>query len=75
MTSNQIIELMNREPFTPLEIRLSDGSSAHVNEPFEIATQRNSPFCIVYNDEGTARFIAIRNITEIVTHPVEPTFD
>ncbi|HZZ28400.1 MAG TPA: hypothetical protein VFE46_10400 [Pirellulales bacterium] len=69
MTANQMIELMNRSPFEPLEIHLSDGNSIRVEHPYEIATKPNSAFCVVYAGD-IARFVAIRNITEIITTPL-----
>lgn len=68
MTANQIIELMNRSPFVPLEIHLNDGARIRVEHPYEIATKPNSAVCIVYDGE-LARFVALRNITEVITTP------
>lgn len=67
MTASQIIELMNRSPFQPLEIHLSDGGIIHVEHPYELATRPNSAVCVVHEQDDRARFISIRNITEIVT--------
>jgi hypothetical protein len=69
MTANQMIELMNRTPFTPIEIHLSDGARIKVEHPYEIATRPNSPVCIIY-EEDRWRFVAYRNITEVITAPV-----
>jgi hypothetical protein len=69
MTANQIIELMNRSPFEPLEIHLSDGASIRVEHPYEIATKPNSAICVVYDGE-LARFVSFRNITQVVTSPL-----
>ncbi len=33
MTANRMIELMDRTPFEPLEIHLSDGERIHVEQP------------------------------------------
>jgi hypothetical protein len=66
MTANNIIELMNRTPFTPLEIHLSDGASIRVEETFQIATACNSPTCVVY-DGDRMRIVVLRNVTEVVT--------
>jgi hypothetical protein len=57
---------MNRSPFTPLEIHLSDGAAIRVEEPFQISTSRNSPTCTVYEGDRM-RIVAFRNITEVVT--------
>lgn len=62
-----MIELMNRIPFEPLEIHLSDGSQTRVEHPNEIATRPNSPSCIIYGENDKMRFVAYRNITEVVT--------
>lgn len=67
MTSNDIIALMNRTPFSPFEIRMADGNRVHVSEPFRVATKRNSPTCTVYADDDQTHFITIRNITKIAT--------
>ena len=70
MTSNQIIDLMNQSPFHPFAIHLSDGTRVRIEEPFQIATRRNSPTCVVYEANEQTRFISIRNITEIVVESV-----
>lgn len=69
MTSNDIISLMNRVPFAAFEIRMSDGNRVRVEEPFQVATRRNSPVCIVYGGDDQTHFVSVRNITEIVTDP------
>ena len=69
MTATQMIELMNRTPFAPLEIHLSDGARIRVEHPYEIATKPNSAICIVYDGE-LARFVSFRNVTEVITAPV-----
>jgi len=70
MNATQMLELMNRVPFQPLEIHLNNGPIIHVEEPFAIRAARNSPTCIVFDNDGIARFIAYRNIAEIVTNDV-----
>ena len=67
MTANQMIELMNRIPFHPLEIHLSGGRAIRVEHPYEIATQPNSAACTVYCPDGLMRIVAYRNITEVIT--------
>jgi hypothetical protein len=69
MTANQMIDLMNRSPFEPLEIHLSVGARIRVEHPYEIATKPNSAICIVY-DGDLARFVSYRNITEVITAPI-----
>lgn len=70
MTANQMIALMNRSPFVPLEIHLSDGVSIHVEEPYQITTSRNSPTCTVYEGNDRMRIITLRNVTEVITKNV-----
>ena len=66
MNASRMIELMNRIPFEPLEIHLSDGTQIRVEQPYYIATREDSPSCIIYDDDRT-RFVAYRNITEVIT--------
>lgn len=70
MTANQMLKLMNRTPFEPIEIHLSDGAVINVEQPYAIATQPNSQSCVVFVDDEIARFVAFRNITEVVTKPL-----
>jgi len=42
MNANQMIELVNRTPFEPLEIHLSDGTQIRVEQPYHIATRQRS---------------------------------
>ena len=67
MNATKMIELMNRVPFHPLEIHLNDGAKIYVEEPFQIATRRNSPTCIIFDSEERTRFVAYRNIPESIT--------
>ncbi|HLQ46982.1 MAG TPA: hypothetical protein VK137_19720 [Planctomycetaceae bacterium] len=69
MNATELIKLMNRTPFQPLEIYLNDGSVISVNEPFEIATQRTSPCFIVYGPERMD-VVSYRNVAKITT-PIE----
>jgi hypothetical protein len=69
MTSNRILELMNRTPFMPLEIHLSDGTTIRVEDPFDIAVRPHSPDFTVFEEERW-RFVACRNIREVITAPV-----
>jgi hypothetical protein len=70
MNATQMLELMNRSPFQPLGIHLNNGTVIHVEEPFGIRATRHSPTCIVFDNEGIARFIAYRNIAEVITTEV-----
>jgi hypothetical protein len=68
MNANQMLELMNRTPFEPLEIHLNNGTKIKIEHPYQIATRPNAPACVVYGDEGDlARFVAYRKIAEVVT--------
>lgn len=67
MTAGQMIELMNRIPFEPLEIHLSDGTQIRVEQPYHIATRQGGSSCIIYDEDGRTRFVAYRNITEVIT--------
>lgn len=66
MNATELIELMNRSPFLPLEIHLNDGTTITVNEPFEIATQRTSPCFVVYT-AAKMDVVAYRNVAKITT--------
>lgn len=66
MNAAELIKLMNRDPFQPLEIHFNDGSIITVNEPFEIATQRTSPCFIVYTADKMD-VVAYRNVTKVTT--------
>lgn len=69
MTATQIIELMNRTPFTALEIHLNDGAKIRVDEPWQISTSRHSPVCVVFDEEEKMHIVSYRNISEVVTTP------
>ena len=66
MNPAEMINLMNRVPFQPLEIHLNDGSVIIVHEPFEIATQRTSPCFIVYSGDKM-QVVAYHNVTMVTT--------
>jgi len=70
MNATQMLELMNRTPFEPLVIHLNNGTIIHVEDPYSISARANSPTCIVFDDDGIARFVAYRNISEVVTKDV-----
>lgn len=61
-----MISLMNRSPFEPLAIHLSDGDVLKVEHPYQIAVAPSQPTCIVYDDDGTTRWVAYRNMTQVV---------
>ena len=66
MNATQLIELMNRTPFEPVEIHLSDGAHITVEQPYQISTSRNSPSCTIYDADDRMRIVAYRNITEVI---------
>jgi hypothetical protein len=68
MTSNRVLELMNRVPFLPLEIHLTDGAMIRVENAYDIAARPNSPDITIY-EEDRWRFVACRNITEVISAP------
>lgn len=67
MNATEILKLMNRSPFEPFEVHLSDGARIRVDHPWQIATSPHSPTCAIYEDEDGMRIVSFRNITEIVT--------
>ena len=72
MNASKMIELINRQPFEPLEVHLSDGTVFNVESPHLIATSRNQVTFTVYSDDDeSARYVAYRNVTQVVTK--EPT--
>jgi hypothetical protein len=71
MNATQMLELLNHSPFQPLENRLNKGAVIHVDQPFAIRAVRNSSTCIVFDDEGIARFVAYRNMAEVVTNDTD----
>lgn len=66
MNATELIKLMNRTPFQPLEIHLNDGSVITAQEAFNIATDRGSPCFIVYGAEKMD-VVAYRNVAKITT--------
>jgi hypothetical protein len=68
MTASDMLGLMNRTPFEPVEIHLNNGTKIRVEHPYQIATRPNAAACIVYgDDDDVARFITYRNIAEVIT--------
>jgi hypothetical protein len=66
MTAIDTIRLMNRTPFEPFEIRLTDGTRIRVEHPYEIATNPKGRACVICTEDDM-RIVSYRNITEIVT--------
>jgi hypothetical protein len=69
MNASQIVEFMSRIPFAPIEIHLTNGTTIHVEQPYDIAARPNSSDCLIF-EGGRWRFIAYRNIAEVITPPV-----
>lgn len=71
MNASKMIELVNQQPFQPIQIHLNDGTVVNVDSPHLIATGRNQPTCILFEDDSDkATYIAYRNISQVVTkHP------
>ena len=68
MSATAMIELVNRQPFEPLEVHLSDGQVLWVESPHLIATGRNTSTLTLFSDEDeSARYVAYRNITQVIT--------
>jgi len=64
-----MIELMNRQPFEPLEIHLNNGTKIRVEQTYQIATRPTGTACIVYDDDDRMRIVSYRNIAEVITAP------
>lgn len=72
MNATEMIGLMNKKPFLPLEIHMADGSKVTVSQFYEIATRTNSPTCTVYEEsDNSMQIISYRNITRIATQTIE----
>jgi hypothetical protein len=67
MNARQMIELLNRSPFEPIEIHLTNGTVIAVEHPYLIATAPGSSVCTIYGEVESepARFVAFRNIVEV----------
>jgi len=72
MTANQLIQLMNRSPFTSLEVRLCDGAAIFVEQPHEISVTPNSPVCTIYESGNRMRVVSLRNVSQIITADIAP---
>ena len=71
MTATQMIELMNRIPFEPLEIHLSDGTRIRVEQPCQIATRPNSASCTIYDEEKEKFVLTELSYDTMATHALE----
>ncbi len=59
MNSDTIREWLNREPFEPFELRLSNGETYQVRQPEVIAIGRNR---IAIVDPATDRFVHVATV-------------
>ncbi len=66
VTATQLLELMNQVPFEGFEFHLSDGTKIAVEHPYLVATSPHSSFCTVFDLPDRARYVAFRNITEVI---------
>lgn len=66
MNASTLIDLMNQEPFQPLEVRLNNGQSIKIDEPYHVAVQRSRPTFIVFDDDEI-RHVAYRNVAEVIS--------
>jgi len=66
MNASTLLELMNQKPFLPLEVRLNDGQTVKIDEPFHVAVRRSRPKFVVFDDDAI-RHVAYRNVAEVVT--------
>ena len=69
MNASQLVELMNRTPFAPIEVHLTNGTAIRVEQPYDIAARPNSSDCLIFEGDRW-RFIAYRNIAEVITKAV-----
>ncbi len=68
MTARDMLTVMNRIPFEPLEMHLNNGTTITVQHPYQIATTPNASACVVYgDDDNVARFVSYQNIAEVIT--------
>jgi hypothetical protein len=69
MTANDMLALVNRTPFEPLEIHLNNGTTIRVQHPYQIATTPNAAACVVVygDDDVVMRIVPYRNIAEVIT--------
>lgn len=68
MYASTMIELINRQPFQPIAVHLSDGEVLMVGYPHLISTGRNkSTFTLHSDTDDSARYVSYRNVTQVVT--------
>ncbi len=65
MNANQMIELLNRNPFEPIEIHLTNGTIIAIEHPYSIATAPGSSYCIIHRESEPVRYVAYRDMAEV----------
>ncbi len=67
MNAVKMIELLNRHPFEPLEMHLSNGTVIVIEHPYLIATAPGSSQCIIHGEVESepTRYVSYRNIVEV----------
>lgn len=65
MTSVQLREMVNAQPFRPLDIHLADGRKVHVKHPEFIATSPSGRTAIVFYEDEAFEIIDVLHITSI----------
>ena len=69
MNAEEMIQWRMRSPFVPFDIRLRNGESVRVQLPTSIAIGRKIPECAIYESAERLRFVAYRDIAEVVMAP------
>lgn len=65
MSPKDIEELLQREPFLPFRVFLSDGNTLDITRPLSVATGRNGLFIVLPDDRW--KWIPLRHIASIET--------
>lgn len=67
MNATQLIELLNRNPFEPIEIHLTNETVISIEHPYLIATAPGSSHCIIHGETESeaVRYVAYRNMAEV----------
>ncbi len=67
MNAHQMIELLNRNPFEPIEIHLTNGTVIRIDHPYQTATAPQSSHCIIHGESESepVRYVAYRNMAEV----------
>ena len=65
MERKEVDELVNREPFIPFRVYLSNGESIEIHRPRNIAVTRTQIFIVLPDDRW--KFIPLEHIASIET--------